>query len=154
MLGVVLFRHESIIEISWRLNAGSQKVASAIFWLKEMYLLPSSAWADPVEWLFLRTCDYWGRKGILIVTELQFFAVYGDLPSIEYEQKSLRECPKEHTFKWIRLGVASLKVDYRSRLSSHRTVKMSKTRYPIEKPASPFKRTALPFIGVKKSPLI
>src|SRR5690606_17541496 len=119
VLGMAIFRAVLIHEAARRLNICDQWLASYDL-LTRIGLTEARKHlgADPVEWLFHQTDQHWGHE--------HYPADHGKLLS---ELKS---------------GIGSLFLEKRSKPTRPRTVKMSKTPYPLDHHAAPVKRTALP----------
>ncbi len=63
VIGMALFRHESIEEVARKLNICSNDLASQCLLAKSgVSVARQRLGADPVEWLFRKTGSHWGRE--------------------------------------------------------------------------------------------
>ncbi len=130
MLGMAMFRNEPVHEVARRLNICAQDLASdSLLAQSGVTNARKRLGSDPVEGLFRQTGTHWGNERYP-EDEWNGLKVMAASNPISGMGRRLSE---------LRSGIGSLFLERRPRPAKPRTVKISKTRYPVDRYAAPLK---------------
>jgi len=126
VMGMAMFRHESISEVARRLNICAAGLATdELLARSALTQARQRLGEEPIKWLFKQSAEVWGNERYPQDDwhGLQLFAIDGALFRTP-DTPQLRE---------------HFGSEKRPRPSRPRAVKMSKTRYPVNRSAAPLK---------------